>query len=138
MKLFKNILEKLLHKEKFIAFTTMDKIFLKIFSTYFDSVIFIKITEQILFIGIKIPQLVAHFTSLKQHIINQFIQEKINIIDIKFFYYNQKKNIIKEKKQQNECKKLSLLESSHNKKEVCMIIEKKCYKKESKPDAYIA
>jgi hypothetical protein len=130
MKLCKNILEQLLSKEKFFSFTCMDKIFLRIFSSYVDSVIFIRIKNRILFIGVKIPQLIAHFTSLKSHILNQFLEEKnLDIIDIKFFYYSQPQCSIKKTSERKQ-KFNAALQMQENKKEVYTIIEKKCYKKE--------
>jgi hypothetical protein len=130
MKLFKNILEQLLSKKKFFYFTCMDKIFKKIFVSYVDSVVFIRIKNRILFIGVKIPQLVAHFTALKKHILNQFLEETdIDIIDIKFFYYNQPKNMIEKKTERRQIIK-NQCNSEEHKKDVYMLIEKKCYKKE--------
>lgn len=128
--MFKIILEQLLSKKNFFSFSSMDKIFLKIFSTYVDSVVFIRIKDSILFIGVKVPQLIAHFTSLKKHIINQFLAENIDIIDIKFFYYNQSKNSMQVKKKQMQQAKKTFLDLDIYKHEVYSIIEKKCYKKE--------
>jgi hypothetical protein len=130
MKLFKNILDQLLNKEKFVSFITIDKIFLKIFCSYSDSVVFIRIKNRVLFIGVKVPQLIAHFVSLKNNILNQFLEEKVvDIIDIKFFYYNEKKTSINKKNDRIENFK-NALRIDYHKQEVYSIIEKKCYKKE--------
>ncbi len=131
MKIFKNILEQLLKKKNFGSFADMDRLFLKIFSNYSHSVVFIKIQNGVLFIGVKIPQLVAHFTSLKNHILNQFLEEKnVNITDIKFFYYNKIQSDIKNHNKKNQSLKKIYLDSIINKEDIYMIIEKKCYKKE--------
>ena len=134
MKLIKNILEQFFNKEVFCSYVKMDKIFLKIFSIYADSLVFIKIQHKILFIGVKVPQLVAHFNSLKKCIITQFLAEQVEINDIKFFYYNKIiKNIKKEKinmetyiTSQNN----NFVDQSIYKKEAYFFIEKHCYKKE--------
>lgn len=131
MKPVKNILEQLLKKKNFISFDSMDKIFLKIFDSYSNSVVFIRIKDRILFIGVKIPQLIAHFTSLKSYILSQFLLEKnIDIFDIKFFYYNPVKSYSNNSKKKIYSDNKDFLDNSINKNEVYMIIEKKCYKKE--------
>jgi hypothetical protein len=128
MKIFKKVIEQVLKKNNFNFFNNMNSVFIKIFSTYNESVVFIKITDKILFIGVKIPQLIAHFTSLKQYIINQFIAESILITDIKFFYYNQliKKNNIKNFNSPNDQyqKQIAL----QKKIDIDMILLKNCHK----------
>jgi hypothetical protein len=129
MKILKKILEQVINEKRFFSFQDMDRIFLKIFSSYVDNVVFIKIKENILFIGVKIPQLVAHFTSLKQHILKQFLEEKnFNIIDIKFFYFN----YIKKNKQNIKTKEIFLTNKTFekNKEDIYIIIKKNCPKKE--------
>lgn len=128
MKACKDILKRIL-KSQFNTFYTIDDVLRKVFNSYYDRIEFLSInSNNIMYIGVKIPHLLAHFTSLQKNILQQIKDFSFQISGIKFLYYSKKKERFIPtsvfKKKNFEEKKLTIYEQEviHN------IIVKNCPK----------
>lgn len=92
MQLCKVFLNSFFQNKKFSFYTKIDLIFKKIFKAYASQVIFIKLKDNIFYIGVLAVQFICHFNAIKNDIKNELISElpDVEILDIKFFYYKKK------------------------------------------------
>ncbi len=130
MKACKDILQAIL-KSQFSKFYTIDNALRKVFGSYYDYVEFLSIDlNNIMYIGVKIPHLLTHFTALQKSILQQIQDFYCEIVNIKFLYHSKKREklvpfLVFRKKNFQE-KKLD----THQYEVIHNIIIKNCPKKE--------